>query len=93
MAVQAVTVLPFKRRTYEAKGQVVHASGMTLTAGGTLDGCIVFVVEASNGNRIIYEITRDNAVAIIAALHQVVHDIDTNCLFDRDPLLMPETAE
>lgn len=83
-------IVPLKRRNYEAKQQEVHASGMTVIVAGTLDGYIDFVVEASDGRRIIYQITRDDARAIIAALHAVVDDITVNCLFDRDPLLMPE---
>lgn len=83
-------VIPFRQRTYEAKLQEVHACGMTVTAVGTKDGYMDFVVEAQGGNRIIYQITRDDARAIIAALHAVVDDITANCLFDRDPLLMPE---
>jgi hypothetical protein len=85
-----VAILPFKRRTYEAKRQEVFASGMTLIAAGTLDGYLDFVVQAQDGQRLIHQITRDDARAIIAALHAVVDDITINCLFDRDPLLMPE---
>lgn len=83
-------VLAFRPRTYSAKRAEVHASGMTFIAAGTLDGYLDFVVEASDGKRIIYQITRDDARAIIAALHSVVDDITANCMFDRDPLLMPE---
>jgi hypothetical protein len=83
-------VIQFKRRSYEAKQVDVFASGMTVIAAGTLDGFLDFVVQAKDGNRIIYQITRDDARSIIAALHAVVDDITANCLFDRDPLLMPE---
>ena len=84
------TIIPFRPRRYEAKQQEVHASGMTVIAAGTLDGFIDFVVQARDGRCIIYQITRDDARSIIAALHVVVDDITSNCLFDRDPLLMPE---
>lgn len=86
-------IVPFPlptRKSYVAKQQEVNASGMTVIAAGTLDGFMDFVVQASDGRRIIYQITRDDARAIIAALHAVINDIGTNCLFDRDPLLMPE---
>ena len=91
MADEGHAVIPFRQRTYEAKLQKVYASGMTVIAAGTLDGYLDFVVEASDGNYITHQITRDDARAIIAALHAVVDDITANCLFDRDPLLMPET--
>lgn len=45
--------------------------------------------QVRDGTRLIHQITRDDARAIIAALHAVVEDIGANCLFDRDPLLMP----
>lgn len=88
-----VVVIPFplpERRSYEAKLVVVHASGMTLKVAGTLDGYLDFLVQANDGRHLTHQITRDDARSIIAALHTVVDDITTNCLFDRDPLLMPE---
>lgn len=85
-------VIQFKRRSYEAKQQEVFASGMTVVTAGTLDGYVDFVVGATDGNRIIHQITRDDARAIIAALNTVANDIDANCLFDRDPLLAPEVV-
>lgn len=91
MADQGHVVVPFRQRTYEAKQQEVRASGMTFVASGTLDGFVDFVVVANDGKNLIHQITRDDARAIIAALHAVVDDITANCLFDRDPLLMPET--
>lgn len=84
------TILAFRRRSYEARQVEVRASGMTLIAAGTLDGCMDFVVQASDGQRLIHQITRDDARHIIAALHAVVDDITENCMFDRDPLLMPD---
>lgn len=84
------TVIPFRLHSYEAKGQVVIASGFTLGMAGTLDGWIDFAISQSDGSHLTYQITRDNARAIIAALHAVVDDITANCLFDRDPLLMPK---
>lgn len=62
---------------------------MTVTTAGTLDGYIDFVVQASDGKYLIHQITRDDARAIISALHTVIQDITDNCLFDRDPLLAP----
>lgn len=82
-------VIPFRRHFYEARQQEINISGMTVIVAGTLDGFMDFVVQTSDGRRIIYQITRDDARAVIAALHAVVDDIGANCLFDRDPLLMP----
>jgi hypothetical protein len=86
-------VVPFKRRSYEAKQVEVFASGMTVIAAGTLDGFMDFVVQASDGTRLGHQITRDDARSIIAGLNAVVADITTNCLFDRDPLLMPDAVD
>jgi hypothetical protein len=65
---------------------------MKVIAAGTLEGFLDFVVQASDGRSITYQITRDDARSIIAALHAVVDDITANCLFERDALLMPEAA-
>lgn len=88
-ATAAIVVIPF-RRSYEAKQIEIDASGLTVIAAGTLDGFIDFVVRTGDGRGLTYQITRDDARAVIAALHAVVADITANCLFDRDPLLMPE---
>lgn len=82
-----MSVVAFAPPSYEAKQQEVRASGMTFLSAGTLDGYLDFVVLAGDGTQIIYQITRDEAREIIAALHAVVADITANCLFDRDPLL------
>lgn len=88
----AEVVIPFPlptRKSYEAKLVEVHASGMVFKTAGTLDGYLDFVVQANDGRHLTHQITRDDARSIIAALHAVVEDITANCLFDRDPLLMP----
>lgn len=87
------SVIQFRRRSYVAKGQEVSASGFIFKTSGTLDGWVDFSVGCSDGSHLTYQITRDNARAIIAALHAVVDDITANCLFDRDPLLMPEAGD
>jgi hypothetical protein len=90
LACGCTTIIPFRRATYEAKPQRVNASGYKFLMSGTLDGWIDFSVTCSDGTHRTYQIMRDDARGIIVALHAVVADITANCMFDRDPLLMPD---
>lgn len=85
-------IVQFRPRSYEAKGQTVIASGFKFEMAGTLDGWVDFAITHADGSYRTYQITRDDARSIIASLHAVVNDITANCLFDRDPLLMPEVG-
>lgn len=86
-----MTVVAFPRRTYSAKAQTFEVSGLQITIAGTLCGHIDFAIQESSGRHATYSLTTDDAHRMIAALHTVVGDIQANCLFDRDPLLMPHT--
>lgn len=83
-------VLLFERKSYNAKPQHLNVSGLNLTMAGTLDGFIDFVMETNNDKRIIYNITKADAISIISAFHAVINDINANCLFDLDPMLLPK---
>lgn len=85
-ALSQTTVIPFMPKSYDAKLSVVHLSGHELHIAGTLDGFIDFAIGGKT-----YSFTCDDARTLIAALHATVGDIQTNCLFDRDPLLMKDT--
>ncbi len=81
------TVVPFARKSYEAKLITFHASGFEFHLGGTLDGFVDLAVICSNGEARTYTISCDDARVLIASLNTVVKDIQDNCLFDRDHLL------
>lgn len=67
------------RRTYTAK--LFEAAGFK--TAGTLDGYVDLAVPQGG----TYQLTLDEALLLIAALHGVVSDIRANCLYDRDALL------
>lgn len=82
-------VVSIRPRSYEAKPVRLFVSGLEIQTSGTLDGFIDFAVIESNGKSATYLITCEDARRIIAGLNSVISDIQTNCLFDRDPLLAP----
>jgi hypothetical protein len=83
-------VIQFNRRSYSAKLLVLEASALRFTISGTLCGHLDFCIQESNGQSGTYTLTSADACRLIAALHAVVGDIQTHCLFERDPLLMPD---
>lgn len=84
------SVVPFARRSYKAKPQSFMASGLRFDLAGTLDGFVDMAVTQSDGRHLTYSLTCDELRQLIAASHAVIEDIQTNCLFDRDPLLKPQ---
>jgi hypothetical protein len=86
---ETAKVIQFRRApSYEAKLQVFLADGLEFHVAGTLDGYIDFAVVTSDGASLTYSLSCDGSRQIIAALHLVIDDIQANCLFDRDPLLV-----
>lgn len=79
-------VLEF-RSTYRAKLERVNASGLDIKIAGTLDGMVDFAVTDSDSHR-TYSISCEDARNISKALLAVADDIEKNCLYDRDALLM-----
>ena len=89
------TITPFQRakpRTYEAKCFKVFGSGFEFQVAGTLDGFLDLAVIQSDGSHLTYNITCNDARALAAALNSGASDVQENCLFDRDPLLMLERS-
>lgn len=89
-------IIPFRsaaRPSYAAKASVVRADGMEITAAGTLDGYIDLCFQDSTGAHLTYQLGIAGACSLIATLHSVIHDIEENCLFDRDPLLAPPDVQ
>jgi hypothetical protein len=83
-------IISFRRPTYIAALKHVAASGLQFSMAGTLDGFIDFCITESDGRHATYQITCDDARNLIASIHAVVSDIQKNCLFGADPLLVPE---
>lgn len=86
-----MNVIQFPKKelcTYNAKQETIEASGYEIKIAGTLDGYIDFCITCSDGSHLTYRLTRDNAVMIIAGLQSVINDINKNCLFERDQLLL-----
>ena len=87
-------VIQFGRQTYVAK--LTHLAlgaptRATFSMAGTLDGYVDFAIAGKQGEFLgTYQLSCDEARQLIAALNSVVTDIQTNCLYDRDPLLLPE---
>lgn len=73
----AVIALP--QRTYRAKP--FRAGDFLLS--GTLDGYIDFALPECG----TYQLSLDEARALIAALNGAICDVRDNCLYDRDVLL------
>lgn len=84
------TIIPFRRRSYEAKAFRWSSGGLDAILSGTLDGFIDLAL--SEGPTCIHAgthlLTCDEARALAAALLSAAEDVQENCLFDRDPLLM-----
>jgi hypothetical protein len=68
----------------------VLASGLEIHVAGTLDGFLDFAVIESDGRSCTYSLTCDDARLVAAALISGANDVQANCLFDRDPLLLKE---
>ena len=85
---QDATVLPFQRRSYEAKAHSIAVDGLDMKVSGTLDGYIDLAIGGSDGQRLTWSLSCDGARMLIAALNGTITDIQTNCLFHRDPLLI-----
>lgn len=84
------TVLPFQRRSYEAKAFRWVSDSMDAVLSGTLDGFIDFAL-SSGMPRVgmgTHTLTCDEARALAAALLSAAEDVQACCLFDRDPLLV-----
>lgn len=82
-----MSVVQFKQKTYTAQGFYIKTAGVDFLTSGTLDGFIDFCVIKKTGKYKTYNITKDDAIKLIAALNGVVNDINENCLCDNDCLL------
>ena len=82
------TVISFPAKTYSAKLVELACSGLSIKIAGTLDGYIDFALTEAEGSHRTYSFTRDDARQIIAGLHTIVADIERNCLFEHDALLL-----
>ena len=80
-----MSVIPFQRKSYEAKRFDAPVGCAKFEIAGTLDGFIDFALPS----RGTYQLTLDEARAIVAALNSAIDDVKANCLYDRDPLLEP----
>lgn len=75
-----MSIAQSQRRTYCAKLFVAGPFKMA----GTLDGYVDFAVPGRT-----YQLSLDEARALIAALNSAVADVQANCLYDKDALLAP----
>lgn len=77
-----ITTMPTK--TFVAKLIKVYWRKKLFKMAGTIDGFIDFAVP---GGR-TYQLSVAEAEALIAALRDTIYDVKTNCLHDRDALLV-----
>lgn len=73
-------VIIFPERTYAAKAFFAAQFEMS----GTLDGYIDFATPCGT-----WQLSLDEARAVIVALNGAISDVRANCLYDRDELLEP----
>jgi hypothetical protein len=78
--------LPFK--TYSAKSFKARLSELNFTISGTLDGFIDLSIKDVKGENSTYSITCNDARVLVASLLSSVDDIQNNCIFDNDTLLI-----
>ena len=76
-------VVPFRQRTYAAKGFTVETSFGTFKISGTLEGHVDLAVP--NGGT--YALTQDEMRLLLAAMNGALEDVHSNCLYDGDALL------
>lgn len=74
--------------TYSAKPvSFTSTRGYKILLSGTLDGYIDLSIETSEGN-LTYLITPEDAAELAVCIAEVCVDINRNCLYDNDSLLM-----
>jgi hypothetical protein len=81
-------IVQMRRKSYEAEAFRVFASGLEFRMSGTLDGGIDFCIIESSGDHRTYNIDCDEARVLADKLNAAASDVQKNCLFDSDPLLV-----
>lgn len=76
------------RRTYRAKRAEVQSCGCNFIMSGTLDGYCDLVIEYPSGSHAHAFLDPGGLRLFAAAAIATAEDIERNCLYDRDPLLM-----
>ena len=88
------TVIPFKRpqsEDYCAKLTQGCLDRHSFKVSATLDGWIELALHRHDGaGNLTYQITRDDARQIVAALNLRIQDITDNCRFENDTRLYDE---
>jgi len=77
------TVMEMPKKTYVAKLHEAQWGPCILKVAGTLDG---FIDLAMPGRT--YPLSLSEARALIAALSGTIADVEANCMYDRDSLLV-----
>ena len=77
-------------RTYSAKAFHWHSDSLCMQTSGTLEGLIDIALFEGLEQRHIgtHQITCDEARALAVKLLGVADDVQANCLFERDALLI-----
>ena len=84
MVFEVTNIVKFSQRTYSAKiFRVSLSEGPDFVMAGTLDGFIDFATPGGS----TYAFTLDEARQLVAALNGAIHDVEENCLYERDALL------
>ena len=89
MSAEIVTLHP-ERKSYEAKLIRVPASGFEFRIAGTLCGGIDVAIIERSGKSGTHNIDPGEARVLADALLRVAADVEQNCLYDNDPLLMKD---
>lgn len=78
-------VIPIRKNTYSAKlFEVLFDDLKPFKVAGTLDGFVDFATPMGGPT---YPLSLDEARQLVAALNSAIHDVETNCLYERDALL------
>jgi hypothetical protein len=78
------TVMEMPKRTYVAKLHEVQSETGVFKTAGTLDGFIDLAVPRGG----TYQLNLSEARGLIAALSGTIADVEANCMYERDSLLV-----
>ncbi len=84
-----MNIIPFRQKTYSAKAFRIPTIGRIFIVSGTLDGYMDFAIVEDDGvTHTTYILDCNEARQLASALLGAADDIQKNCLFEQDPLLV-----
>jgi hypothetical protein len=76
--------------TYCAKGFAFEAGQLRISISGELEGLIDFSLSNLDAHWFTWQLTCDQARELASKLLSAAQDVQSNCLFDNDALLIDE---